>query len=136
MALYPHFRHHREAVANGPCLTKPELTGIKRYRQWKVAHQALWPYRRNVFARIVKSGRTDIEVVPQSMTGPGLETNAHLIRLTASNGRFPVKSTVRDWIDGWPVARFTVTALRDLKDLTWADVDIAMEIARVFSQPR
>jgi glyceraldehyde 3-phosphate dehydrogenase len=98
----------------------------------KVAINGFGRIGRNVLRAIVESGRTDIEVVAINDLGP-VETNAHLIRFDSVHGRFPGEVTTgADWID---VGRgpIKVTALRDPKDLPWADVDIAMECTGIFT---
>ena len=98
----------------------------------KVAINGFGRIGRNVLRAIVESGRTDIEVVAINDLGP-VETNAHLIRFDSVHGRFPGEVTTgADWID---VGRgpIKVTAVRDPKDLPWADVDIAMECTGIFT---
>ena len=87
---------------------------------------------RNVLRAIIESGRTDIEVVAINDLGP-VETNAHLMRYDSVHGRFQGTVTVSgDTID---VGRgpIKVTAVRDPKELPWADVDIAMECTGIFT---
>jgi glyceraldehyde 3-phosphate dehydrogenase len=87
---------------------------------------------RNVLRAIIESGRTDIEVVALNDLGP-VETNAHLLRYDSVHGKFPHKVTVSgDTID---VGRgpMKVTAVRDPKELPWADVDIALECTGIFT---
>jgi len=98
----------------------------------KVAINGFGRIGRNVLRAIVESGRTDIEVVAINDLGP-VETNAHLMRYDSVHGRFPGTVTVSgDTID---VGRgpIKVTAIRDPKDLPWADVDIAMECTGIFT---
>lgn len=90
---------------------------------------------RNVLRAIVESGRTDIEVVAINDLGP-VETNAHLLRHDSVHGKFPAKVTVEGdsiRIDGGKPIR--VTAIRDPKDLPWADlgVEVAMECTGIFT---
>ena len=80
---------------------------------------------RNILRAIIESGRTDIEVVAINDLGP-VETNAHLMRYDSVHGKFPGTVTVNgDTID---VGRgpIKVTAVRDPKELPWANVDIAL----------
>ncbi|WP_340108735.1 type I glyceraldehyde-3-phosphate dehydrogenase [Pikeienuella sp. HZG-20] len=86
---------------------------------------------RNVLRSIVESGRDDIEIVAINDLGP-IETNAHLLRFDSVHGRFPRKvEVVGGGIDiGYGPIR--VTALRDPKELPWADVDVALECTGVF----
>ena len=98
----------------------------------KVAINGFGRIGRNVLRSIVESGRTDIEVIAINDLGP-VKTNAHLIRFDSVHGRFPGAVTAgEDWID---VGRgpIKVTAIRDPKDLPWADVDIAMECTGIFT---
>ncbi|KEQ06571.1 type I glyceraldehyde-3-phosphate dehydrogenase [Pseudorhizobium pelagicum] len=88
---------------------------------------------RNVLRAIVESGRTDIEVVAINDLGP-VETNAHLLRYDSVHGKFPANVRVDGdtiIIDGGKPIK--VTAVRDPKDLPWADVDIAMECTGIFT---
>ncbi|MFN7101299.1 MAG: type I glyceraldehyde-3-phosphate dehydrogenase, partial [Pseudorhizobium sp.] len=88
---------------------------------------------RNILRAIIESGRTDIEVVAINDLGP-VETNAHLLRYDSVHGKFPADVRVDgDTIvinGGKPIK---VTAVRDPKDLPWADVDIAMECTGIFT---
>jgi glyceraldehyde 3-phosphate dehydrogenase len=87
---------------------------------------------RNVLRAILESGRTDIEVVAINDLGP-VETNAHLLRYDSVHGKFPHTVTVSgDTID---VGRgpIKVTAVRDPKELPWANVDIALECTGIFT---
>jgi glyceraldehyde 3-phosphate dehydrogenase len=98
----------------------------------KVAINGFGRIGRNVLRAIVESGRTDIEVVAINDLGP-VETNAHLVRYDSVHGRFSGTVTVKgDTID---VGRgpIRVTALRDPKELPWADVDIALECTGIFA---
>jgi glyceraldehyde 3-phosphate dehydrogenase len=87
---------------------------------------------RNVLRAIIESGRTDIEVVALNDLGP-VETNAHLLRYDSVHGKFPHTVTVSgDTID---VGRgpMKVSAVKDPKELPWADVDIALECTGIFT---
>jgi len=98
----------------------------------KVAINGFGRIGRNILRAIIESGRTDIEVVAINDLGP-VETNAHLVRYDSVHGRFPGKVTVDgDTID---VGRgpIKVTAIRDPKELPWADVDVAMECTGLFT---
>ncbi|MBB4006655.1 type I glyceraldehyde-3-phosphate dehydrogenase [Allorhizobium taibaishanense] len=99
----------------------------------KVAINGFGRIGRNVLRGIIESGRTDIEVVAINDLGP-VETNAHLLRYDSVHGRFP--STVK--VEGDSIiidgrAPIKVTAVRDPKDLPWANVDIAMECTGIFT---
>jgi glyceraldehyde 3-phosphate dehydrogenase len=88
---------------------------------------------RNILRAIIESGRTDIEVVAINDLGP-VETNAHLLRYDSVHGKFPANVRVDGdtiIIDGGKPIK--VTAVRDPKDLPWADVDIAMECTGIFT---
>ncbi len=87
---------------------------------------------RNVLRAIIESGRTDIEIVAINDLGP-VETNAHLLQYDSVHGRFPVEVTVADGnidVGRGPIA---VTAIRDPKELPWADVDIVLECTGIFT---
>ncbi|MEX3010383.1 type I glyceraldehyde-3-phosphate dehydrogenase [Hoeflea sp. TYP-13] len=98
----------------------------------KVAINGFGRIGRNVLRAIIESDRNDIEVVAINDLGP-VETNAHLIRYDSVHGRFPGTVTVEgDTID---VGRgpIKVTAIRDPKELPWADVDVALECTGIFA---
>ncbi|MEM9247286.1 MAG: type I glyceraldehyde-3-phosphate dehydrogenase [Pseudomonadota bacterium] len=98
----------------------------------KVAINGFGRIGRNVLRALIESGRTDVEVVAINDLGP-VETNAHLIRYDSIHGRFPgVVKTTETSID---VGRgpIEVTAIRDPKELPWADVDIALECTGIFT---
>lgn len=99
----------------------------------KVAINGFGRIGRNVLRAIIESGRTDIEVVAINDLGP-VETNAHLLRHDSVHGKFPATVKVEGEsivIDGGKPIK--VTAIRDPKDLPWADVDIAMECTGIFT---
>ncbi len=98
----------------------------------KVAINGFGRIGRNILRAIIESGRTDIEVVAINDLGP-VETNAHLIRYDSVHGRFPGKVTVNG--NSIDVGRgpIKVTAIRDPKELPWADVDVAMECTGLFT---
>ena len=98
----------------------------------KVAINGFGRIGRNVLRAIIETDRNDIEVVAINDLGP-VETNAHLIRYDSVHGRFPGTVTVDgDTID---VGRgpIKVTAIRDPKELPWADVDVALECTGIFA---
>ncbi|MDP4034442.1 MAG: type I glyceraldehyde-3-phosphate dehydrogenase [Pseudorhodobacter sp.] len=98
----------------------------------KVAINGFGRIGRNVLRAIIESGRTDIQVVAINDLGP-VETNAHLLRFDSVHGRFPgTVTTGDDWIDAGQ-GKIRVTAIRDPKDLPWADVDVAMECTGIFT---
>ena len=98
----------------------------------KVGINGLGRIGRNVLRAIIESGRTDIEVVAINDLGP-VETNAHLLRYDSVHGRFPGTVTVAgDTIDAGR-GPIRVTAIRDPRELPWADVDIAMECTGIFT---
>lgn len=89
---------------------------------------------RNVLRGIIEQGRTDIEVVAINDLGP-VETNAHLLRYDSVHGRFPaIVTTDGDTIDVG-TGPIRVTAIRDPKELPWAEmnIDIAMECTGIFT---
>jgi glyceraldehyde 3-phosphate dehydrogenase len=98
----------------------------------KVAINGFGRIGRNVLRGIMESGRTDIEVVAINDLGP-VETNAHLMRYDSVHGKFP--GTVI--VDGNTIdvgqGPIKVTAIRDPKELPWADVDIALECTGIFA---
>ena len=98
----------------------------------KIAINGFGRIGRNVLRAIVESGRTDIEVVAINDLGP-VETNAHLLRFDSVHGRFP--GTVAVDGDSIDVGRgpIEVTAIREPKQLPWADVDIALECTGRFT---
>lgn len=98
----------------------------------KVAINGFGRIGRNVLRGIIESGRTDIEVVAINDLGP-VDTNAHLMRYDSVHGKFPGTVTVDgDTID---VGRgpIKVTAIRDPKELPWADIDVALECTGIFA---
>ncbi len=97
----------------------------------KVAINGFGRIGRNILRAIVENGRTDIEVIAINDLGP-VETNAHLLRYDSVHGRFPATVTTTDTsidVGRGPIA---VTAIRDPKDLPWADVDIVLECTGIF----
>ncbi|MDG4650002.1 type I glyceraldehyde-3-phosphate dehydrogenase [Roseibacterium sp. SDUM158017] len=98
----------------------------------KVAINGFGRIGRNVLRAIIESGRTDIEVVAINDLGP-VETNAHLLRYDSVHGRFPAEVKVTN--TGIDVGRgpIEVTAMRDPKELPWADVDIVLECTGIFT---
>ncbi|MDP3861623.1 MAG: type I glyceraldehyde-3-phosphate dehydrogenase, partial [Phaeovulum sp.] len=98
----------------------------------KVAINGFGRIGRNVLRAIIESGRNDIRVVAINDLGP-VETNAHLLRFDSVHGRFPgTVTTGEGWIDAGQ-GPIRVTAVRDPKELPWADVDIAMECTGIFT---
>ena len=98
----------------------------------KVAINGFGRIGRNILRAIIECGREDIEVVAINDLGP-VETNAHLVRYDSVHGRFPGKVTVvGDTIDVGRGA-IKVTAIRDPRQLPWADVDIALECTGFFT---
>ncbi len=101
----------------------------------KVAINGFGRIGRNVLRAIVESGRSDIEVVAINDLGP-VETNAHLMRYDSVHGKFP--GTVE--VDGDTInvgnGPIRVTAIRDPKELPWADVDVALECTGIFTSSK
>jgi glyceraldehyde 3-phosphate dehydrogenase len=98
----------------------------------KVAINGFGRIGRNVLRAIIESGRNDIRVVAINDLGP-VETNAHLLRFDSVHGRFPgTVTTGEGWIDAGQ-GPIRVTAVRDPRELPWADVDIAMECTGIFT---
>jgi glyceraldehyde 3-phosphate dehydrogenase len=98
----------------------------------KVAINGFGRIGRNILRAIIESGRNDLEVIAINDLGP-VETNAHLVRYDSVHGRFP--GTVRVDGDTIDVGRgpIKVTAIRDPRELPWADVDIALECTGLFT---
>ncbi len=89
---------------------------------------------RLVLRSIAEHNRKDIQVVALNDLGP-VETNAHLLQNDSVHGRFPNKVSVNgDTID-CGTGPIKVTAIRDPKELPWADlgVDIALECTGLFA---
>jgi len=89
---------------------------------------------RNVLRAIIEADRKDIEVVAINDLG-SVETNAHLLRYDSVHGRFPAQVKVSgDTIDvgKGPIKVF---AVRDPKELPWAEIniDIVMECTGIFT---
>lgn len=98
----------------------------------KVAINGFGRIGRNVLRGIMESGRDDIQVVAINDLGP-VETNAHLMRYDSVHGKFPGTVTVDgDTIDVGQ-GPIKVTAIRDPKELPWADVDVALECTGIFA---
>ncbi|WP_084420689.1 type I glyceraldehyde-3-phosphate dehydrogenase [Henriciella litoralis] len=89
---------------------------------------------RNVLRAILESGRDDIEVVSINDLGP-VETNAHLLKYDSVHGVLPMDVSVEGDTIKVGGQSFTVTAIRDPKDLPHAanNVDIAMECTGIFT---
>ena len=98
----------------------------------KVAINGFGRIGRNVLRAIMESERTDIEVVAINDLGP-VETNAHLMRYDSVHGRYPGTVTVNGNSIDVGNGPIEVTAIRDPKDLPWADVDIALECTGIFT---
>lgn len=71
----------------------------------KVAINGFGRIGRNVLRAIIRSGRTDIEVVAINDLGP-VETNAHLLRFDSVHGRFPPPSPPPRRPSTWAAARW------------------------------
>lgn len=98
----------------------------------KVAINGFGRIGRNVLRAIIESERTDIEVIAINDLGP-VETNAHLMRYDSVHGKFPGTVTVKGETIDVGRGPIKVTAIRDPKELPWADVDIAMECTGLFT---
>ena len=98
----------------------------------KVAINGFGRIGRNILRAIMESGRKDIEVVAINDLGP-VETNAHLMRYDSVHGKFPGTVTVAGNTIDVGRGPIKVTAIRDPKDLPWADVDIALECTGFFT---
>jgi glyceraldehyde 3-phosphate dehydrogenase len=98
----------------------------------KVAINGFGRIGRNVLRAIIEQGRTDIEVVAINDLGP-VETNAHLLRYDSVHGRFPATVTTTETSIDVGRGPMEVTAIRDPKELPWAEVDVVMECTGIFT---
>ncbi|SMH58328.1 type I glyceraldehyde-3-phosphate dehydrogenase [Maritimibacter sp. HL-12] len=98
----------------------------------KVAINGFGRIGRNVLRALEESGRKDIEVVAINDLGP-VETNAHLLQFDSVHGRFPKQVKVNGNTIDAGSGPIEVSAIRDPKDLPWADVDIVMECTGIFT---
>ncbi len=88
---------------------------------------------RNVLRALHESGRTDIEVVAINDLAP-TKNLAHLLKYDSVHGRFPGTISVTDNSLDIGDGPISVTAIRELENLPWADhhVDIVMECTGIF----
>lgn len=98
----------------------------------KVAINGFGRIGRNILRAIIKSGRTDIEVVAINDLGP-VETNAHLLRFDSVHGRFPAEVTTTETTIDVGRGPIAVTAIRNPADLPWSHIDIVMECTGIFT---
>ncbi len=98
----------------------------------KVAINGFGRIGRNILRALIENGRTDVEVVAINDLGP-VETNAHLIRYDSIHGRFPGEVTTTESSIDVGRGPIEVTALRDPRELPWADVDIVLECTGIFT---
>ncbi len=87
---------------------------------------------RNVLRGIIESARSDIKVIAINDLGP-VENNAHLLQFDSVHGRFPAEVKLVD--GGIDVGRgkIRVSSKRSPSELSWSDVDIAMECTGIFT---
>jgi len=98
----------------------------------KVAINGFGRIGRNVLRALEESGRKDIEVVAINDLGP-VETNAHLLQFDSVHGRFPKEVKVNGNTIDAGSGPIEVSAIRDPRELPWADVDIVMECTGIFT---
>ncbi|MGJ8561119.1 MAG: type I glyceraldehyde-3-phosphate dehydrogenase [Litorimonas sp.] len=89
---------------------------------------------RNVLRALHESGRDDMEVVAINDLS-STENLAHLLKYDSVHGRFPGAITATDTSIDIGNGPIQVTAIRDLADQNWADiqVDIVMECTGIFT---
>ena len=87
---------------------------------------------RNVLRALIEQGRTDIEVIAINDLG-SVETNAHLLEFDSVHGRLRNEVTVKGSTIDAGLGPIEVTAIRDPKELPWADVDVVMECTGIFT---
>jgi glyceraldehyde 3-phosphate dehydrogenase len=98
----------------------------------KIAINGFGRIGRGVMRALLENGGGDIEVVAINDLAP-VETLAHLLKYDSVHGR--LKTPVETGADHMILAGKTIrlTAMRDPKDLPWADVDIAFECTGHFT---
>ena len=98
----------------------------------KVAINGFGRIGRNTLRALIEADRYDVEVVAINDLAP-LATNAHLFKYDSVHDRF--RGTVTIGEESIDVGRgpIRVTAIRDPKELPWADVDIALECTGIFT---
>ena len=87
---------------------------------------------RNILRAIVESGRTDIQVVAINDLGSA-EMNAHLLQFDSVHGRFPVPIKVEGDTINVGTGLITVTKEHTPANLSWSNVDIALECTGRFT---
>ncbi|WP_298494356.1 type I glyceraldehyde-3-phosphate dehydrogenase [uncultured Maritimibacter sp.] len=98
----------------------------------KVAINGFGRIGRNVLRALIEQGRTDIEVIAINDLG-SVETNAHLLEFDSVHGRLRNEVTVKGSTIDAGLGPIEVTAIRDPKELPWADVDVVMECTGIFT---
>lgn len=98
----------------------------------KVAINGFGRIGRNVLRALYEQGRTDIECVAINDLGP-VETNAHLLQFDSVHGKFPNEVKVGGNTIDAGAGPIEVTAIRDPKELPWADVDVVLECTGIFT---
>jgi glyceraldehyde 3-phosphate dehydrogenase len=98
----------------------------------KIAINGFGRIGRGVMRALLESGAQDIEIVAINDLAPA-QTLAHLLKYDSVHGR--LKAAVQHSDDSLTVAGKTLrlSALRDPKDLSWGDVDIAFECTGRFT---
>ncbi|MCD9148325.1 type I glyceraldehyde-3-phosphate dehydrogenase [Pseudophaeobacter flagellatus] len=98
----------------------------------KIAINGFGRIGRGVMRALLESGAQDIEIVAINDLAPA-QTLAHLLKYDSVHGR--LKAAVQHSEDSLTVAGKTLrlSALRDPKDLSWDDVDIAFECTGRFT---
>ena len=98
----------------------------------KVAINGFGRIGRNVLRALIEQGRSDIEVIAINDLG-SVETNAHLLEFDSVHGRLKNEVTVKGSTIDAGLGPIEVTAIRDPKELPWADVDVVMECTGIFT---
>ena len=89
---------------------------------------------RNILRAVIESGNKEIQVVAINDLGP-VETNAHLMRFDSVHGKFQGEVKVEGETIDVGQGPIQVSAIRDPKELPWAElnIDIAMECTGIFN---
>ncbi len=86
---------------------------------------------RNVLRALYEMGRQDLEFVAiNDLASP--RNLAHLLKYDSVHGRFPGDVKATDSTIDIGNGPISVTAIRNLEDLSWDDVDIVMECTGIF----
>ncbi|MFL2795405.1 MAG: type I glyceraldehyde-3-phosphate dehydrogenase [Paracoccaceae bacterium] len=88
---------------------------------------------RNVLRAIIENNRTDISVVAINDLGP-VKTNAHLLKFDSIHGKFPNKIDICEDTINVGTGPIRVTAIKNPEELSWNDIDIALECTGIFNE--